>query len=115
MELFLTNKLSVDLHTVLLVYNTMTNTTKICFSEFISHKIPVKYHSVKMVGPDSKANEHVARNMAIDFCLETKCDFYLSLDGEAHLDNPRTLKLLIGQVRNCQNSSWDRQGIEKTS
>ena len=51
-----------------------------------------------MVGPDSKANEHVARNMGIDFCLETKCDFYLSLDGEAHLDNPRTLKLLMGQV-----------------
>ena len=56
-----------------------------------------------MVGPDSKANEHVARNMAIDFCLETKCDFYLSLDGEAHLDNPRTLKLLMGQARYLLN------------
>jgi procollagen-lysine,2-oxoglutarate 5-dioxygenase len=60
----------------------------------------VKYHSVKTVGPDAKLSEFAARSMGIDFCLETKCDYYLSLDGEAHLDNPRTVKLLIGQNRN---------------
>ena len=60
----------------------------------------MKYHSVKTVGPNAKLSESAARSMGIDFCVETKCDFYLSLDGEAHLDNPKTVKLLIGQNRN---------------
>lgn len=52
------------------------------------------------MGPESKLKEHAARNLGIEFCVEMKCDYYLSLDGEAHLDNPETVKLLIGQNRN---------------
>jgi len=55
---------------------------------------------VKAIGPDAKLTEHAARNLGLEFCVEVKCDFYLSLDGEAHLDNPRTVKMLINQNRN---------------
>jgi len=53
---------------------------------------------VKSVGPDDKLTEHAARNLGIEFCVQVKCDFYLSLDGEAHLDNSDTVKMLINQV-----------------
>src|ERR1700742_4602966 len=32
-----------------------------------------------------------------DHCLQKKCEYYFSVDGEAHLDNPFVLKLLIEQ------------------
>ena len=32
-------------------------------------------------------------------CEATNCDFYLSLDSIAHIDNPLTLRLLIEQNR----------------
>jgi len=38
-----------------------------------------KYHSVKVVGPQDKVTEWLARTMGLDFCTETKCDFYFSL------------------------------------
>ena len=55
---------------------------------------------MKSIGPEAKLTEHAARNLGLEFCVEVKCDFYLSLDGEAHLDNPRTVKMLINQNRN---------------
>ena len=69
-------------------------------SEFLNDQTTNKYHSIKYVGPEAKLKEHAARNLGIEFCVEMKCDFYLSLDGEAHLDYPETVKLLIGQNRN---------------
>ena len=32
--------------------------------------------------------------------MSFKCDYYFSVDSEAHLDNPNVLKLLVEQNRN---------------
>ena len=59
-----------------------------------------KYHSIKLIGPKAELTENAARDRGIEFCIEVKCDYYLSLDGEAHLKNHAFVKLLISQNRN---------------
>ncbi|XP_068205814.1 procollagen-lysine,2-oxoglutarate 5-dioxygenase 2-like isoform X3 [Palaemon carinicauda] len=57
------------------------------------------YASVKYVTRDENVKEWHARNSAIDYCIENDCQYYFSIDSEAHLDNPYSLKLLIEQNR----------------
>lgn len=35
--------------------------------------------------------------------MEQECDFYFSVDSDAHLDNPYTLKLLLEQNRSVED------------
>ena len=58
-----------------------------------------EYHKVEVVGHDQDVSEHTARNMAVERCVLTKCDYLFVVDSEAHLDNPHTLRLLIEQNR----------------
>ncbi|KAG8231866.1 hypothetical protein J437_LFUL011771 [Ladona fulva] len=58
-----------------------------------------KYLSVKEIKPEDKVKEWHARNLAINHCLTTKCDYFFNVDAVAHLDNPSTLPLLIEQNR----------------
>ena len=56
-----------------------------------------KYLSVKHLEQSTK--EWHARNEGIALCEKIKCDYYFSVDSEAHIDNAQTLKLLIEQNR----------------
>ncbi|XP_063229636.1 procollagen-lysine,2-oxoglutarate 5-dioxygenase isoform X3 [Bacillus rossius redtenbacheri] len=58
-----------------------------------------KYRSLKTVTPSDDIAEHEARNLAIEQCLAKKCDYFFTVDSEAHLDNPHTLRLLVEQNR----------------
>ncbi|XP_047484397.1 procollagen-lysine,2-oxoglutarate 5-dioxygenase 2-like isoform X1 [Penaeus chinensis] len=55
--------------------------------------------SVKYTGVEDNVKEWHARNAAVDFCLESESQYYFSVDSEAHIDNPYTIKLLIEQNR----------------
>ena len=59
-----------------------------------------KYKSVVVSTPKDHLKEWHARNKGLTMCQEVKCDFYFSIDSEAHIDNDQTLKLLIEQNRN---------------
>ena len=58
-----------------------------------------RYHSVQVVGHGQDVSEWNARNMAVDKCEDTKCDYLFVVDSDAHLDNQHTLMLLIEQNR----------------
>ena len=58
-----------------------------------------KYLSVKALGPKDEIKEWHARNLGVETCEKIKCDYYFSVDSEAHIDNSQTLKLLIEQNR----------------
>lgn len=58
-----------------------------------------QYKSIEVID-DPKVKEWHARNKALSHCKNLKCDYYLSVDSDAHLDNFLTLKLLIEQNRN---------------
>nr|CAD7570779.1 unnamed protein product [Timema californicum] len=57
------------------------------------------YRSVKRINPEDNIEEWLARNLAIEQCLTKNCEYYFNVDGEAHLDNPHALRLLIEQNR----------------
>nr|CAD7453421.1 unnamed protein product [Timema tahoe] len=57
------------------------------------------YRSVKRINPEDNIEEWRARNLAIEQCLTKNCEYYFNVDGEAHLDNPHALRLLIEQNR----------------
>ena len=59
-----------------------------------------KYREVEIIKPKDKVKEWHARDKGITKCAELKCDFYFSVDSDAHIDNEKTLKLLIEQNRN---------------
>lgn len=59
-----------------------------------------KYRDIEVLGAKVGIKEWHARNKGITKCQEVKCDYYFSLDSEAHIDNTQTLKLLIEQNRN---------------
>jgi len=67
-------------------------------SDFIS-KHSGSYASVKTILPTDNTKEWHARNLAVSLCAQRACDYLFSVDGEAHIDNPYTLKLLIEQNR----------------
>jgi len=58
-----------------------------------------QYASAKTIVPEDKTKEWHARNLAVEEAVKKNCDYFLSVDGEAHLDNPFTLKLLMEQNR----------------
>ncbi|KAK7792169.1 hypothetical protein R5R35_005128 [Gryllus longicercus] len=57
------------------------------------------YKSVKRIEQKDEIKEKQARSLAIDYFQTKKCDYYLNIDSEAHLDNPNSLALLIVQNR----------------
>ncbi|XP_067390600.1 multifunctional procollagen lysine hydroxylase and glycosyltransferase LH3 isoform X2 [Emydura macquarii macquarii] len=58
------------------------------------------FASLKLVGPEEELSQGEARDMAMDICRQDPaCDYYLSLDTDVALTNPRTLRALIGQNR----------------
>ncbi|XP_046984159.1 procollagen-lysine,2-oxoglutarate 5-dioxygenase [Schistocerca americana] len=58
-----------------------------------------EYLSVKKISWEDNFPERKARNLALDHFLKKKCDMYFNVDGEAHLDNRHTLRLLVEQNR----------------
>lgn len=53
------------------------------------------YRSVKHLRNEDGRKEWHARNFALEECLKIKCDYYLSVDSDAHLDNMDALRALI--------------------
>ena len=62
-----------------------------------SPPILYRYNSVKILDGET-VSEEAARAAAVQVCVDKKCDFYFNVDSEVHLDNPKTLKVLIEQV-----------------
>ena len=58
-----------------------------------------EYKSVDMLTPKDHLKEWHARNKGITKCQSMKCDFYFSVDSDAHIDNSKTLQILIEQNR----------------
>lgn len=55
--------------------------------------------SVKRIRAGDNVDEKNARSLAVDHFLKKDLDYFFSVDAEARLDNPHTLKLLIEQNR----------------
>ncbi|XP_013392391.1 procollagen-lysine,2-oxoglutarate 5-dioxygenase 1 isoform X2 [Lingula anatina] len=73
-------------------------------------KYEKKYNSFTSVPPERGVNAYDARNMGIDHCLKKNCQYYLFLEPEAHLDNSKTLQLLIEQNRSVIAPMFTRPG-----
>jgi procollagen-lysine,2-oxoglutarate 5-dioxygenase len=58
-----------------------------------------EYNSVAILGPEDALSEEEARTRGFELCAATKCDYYLSVDSVAHLDNPKALRLMVEQNR----------------
>lgn len=58
-----------------------------------------KFSSIHLVLSHQLESEAQARNAAVDHCITSGAEYMLSLDSSAHLDNPKTLRLLIEQNR----------------
>uniref|UniRef100_A0A1B6LRI1 procollagen-lysine 5-dioxygenase n=1 Tax=Graphocephala atropunctata TaxID=36148 RepID=A0A1B6LRI1_9HEMI len=54
-----------------------------------------QYLGVKTIKAEDEIKEADSRMFAVDYCLAKKCDYLLTVDSFAHLDNPNTLKSLI--------------------
>ena len=67
--------------------------------ETFLEKYKSEYRLVDLIDPKANVKEWHARNKGLTKCRELKCDYYLSVDSDAHLDNLFTLKLLIDQNR----------------
>lgn len=57
------------------------------------------YRSINVLHPSDKMSEINARNWAIEECRKKACQYFFSVDSDAHLDNGMTLQLLIEQNR----------------
>ncbi|XP_063410328.1 multifunctional procollagen lysine hydroxylase and glycosyltransferase LH3-like isoform X1 [Mytilus trossulus] len=57
------------------------------------------YKSVTVVNPEDNMNTIAGRNWALEMCLKTKCQYFFSVDGHAHITEPTLLKSLIEQNR----------------
>merc|ERR1712071_238652 len=64
-----------------------------------SEKHGKEYESVKLIRDSDNIKEWHARNLGIEECVKTKCEYYFNLDSVAHIDNPHALKLLVEQNR----------------
>ncbi len=67
--------------------------------DVFSDRTAKSYASITRLRPIENVKEWHARNKGLDKCVEVECDYYFSVDSEAHIDNPHTLKLLIEQNR----------------
>lgn len=86
----------------LFIYNSAEYHTKHVeqFKKLLSAEKPEdQYHSIEVWTPDQNKKEWHAREHGIKKCLDVKCDYLFSVDGDAHLDNVNVLKLLIEQNR----------------
>ncbi|XP_018024064.2 procollagen-lysine,2-oxoglutarate 5-dioxygenase 1-like, partial [Hyalella azteca] len=68
------------------------------------------YLSVTHVTHDDKLKEWHARARAVTECLAVACDALFSVDGDVHLDNPDTLKLLLHHNRPILGAIMTRLG-----
>jgi len=57
------------------------------------------YHTIEVIGHEENVKEWHVRNLAVQKCVDLKCDFLFIIDSDAHLDNPHALKLFIEQNR----------------
>ncbi|XP_070560691.1 procollagen-lysine,2-oxoglutarate 5-dioxygenase 1-like [Ptychodera flava] len=58
-----------------------------------------EYNSVREVPHTYGLGDQEAKNKALNYCLQLKCQYYFAVDADARLTNPDTLKLLIEQNR----------------
>ncbi|KAL4221290.1 Procollagen-lysine [Mactra antiquata] len=58
-----------------------------------------KYKSVNAFKPSDNIPESAARNWAMEECIKKDCQYFLAIDGAAHLSNPKTIQYLIQQNR----------------
>ena len=58
-----------------------------------------EYMSLTYKGPKSSITPDDARTLGMQQCKTIYCDYYLSVDAEVSLTNPKTLQLLIEQNR----------------
>lgn len=69
------------------------------------------FSAVKLVGPEEALSAGEARDMAMDSCRQNpECEFYFSLDADAVLTNPETLRVLIEQNRKVIAPMLSRHG-----
>lgn len=62
--------------------------------EFLTSK-GKDYRSVKSIDFSDKITNSESRELAMDYCVQKGCNAYLNVDSEAHLDNPKALRLLL--------------------
>ncbi|XP_064108903.1 procollagen-lysine,2-oxoglutarate 5-dioxygenase 1-like [Macrobrachium nipponense] len=94
----------------LLVYNQVALHEKLVNSWAEKLQKKKQYGTVKLLPFGGKMKEWHARNLATEQCLARDCDALLNIDGEVHLDNPDTLKLLISHNRPVLGAMVIRQG-----
>ncbi|OBS64584.1 hypothetical protein A6R68_06880, partial [Neotoma lepida] len=69
------------------------------------------FSAAKLVGPEEALSPGEARDMAMDSCRQDpECEFYFSLDADAVLTNPETLRILIEQNRKVIAPMLSRHG-----
>ncbi|XP_069845338.1 multifunctional procollagen lysine hydroxylase and glycosyltransferase LH3 isoform X2 [Dipodomys merriami] len=69
------------------------------------------FSAAKLVGPEEALGPGEARDMAMDHCRQDpECEFYFSLDADAVLTNPQTLRLLIEHNRKVVAPMLSRHG-----
>lgn len=95
----------------MLIYNNAPMHNELVEAFFL--KPENEYLSVKYIGPEDDFSEQDARNEAMKECMKNECSYYLLMSAAAHLDNPKTLQILIEQNRDVlspmmvkPNSVW---------
>uniref|UniRef100_A0A336MPH5 procollagen-lysine 5-dioxygenase n=1 Tax=Culicoides sonorensis TaxID=179676 RepID=A0A336MPH5_CULSO len=68
------------------------------------------YKSFKLLTNEDKYEEKAARSLAVTVATTKKVDYLLSLDSEAHLDNPDTLRKLLEANRTIIAPMLKRDG-----
>ncbi|XP_074121037.1 multifunctional procollagen lysine hydroxylase and glycosyltransferase LH3 [Sminthopsis crassicaudata] len=69
------------------------------------------FSAVKLVGPEEALTPAQARDMAMDNCRQDpECEFYFSLDADAVITNPQTLRNLIEENRKVIAPMLSRHG-----
>ncbi|XP_020822326.1 multifunctional procollagen lysine hydroxylase and glycosyltransferase LH3 isoform X1 [Phascolarctos cinereus] len=69
------------------------------------------FSAVKLVGPEEALTPAQARDMAMDSCRQDpECEFYFSLDADAVITNPQTLRTLIEENRKVIAPMLSRHG-----
>ncbi|XP_060560565.1 LOW QUALITY PROTEIN: procollagen-lysine,2-oxoglutarate 5-dioxygenase 2-like [Ruditapes philippinarum] len=74
------------------------------------NKVGILYKSVNTIGSYDSIGEAAARNWAIEECIKKDCQYFFNVDGDVHLENDQTLKLLIHQNRSVLAPIVTRRG-----
>lgn len=85
------NKLTLLIHNNVKYHNEVID-------QFLE-KSKTLYKSIKYIREEHDSPEHEARTEAINECKSTNCKYYFTIDSTVHLDNSKTLQLLIEQNR----------------